>query len=94
MTFTTEPQLMTAELVMEMARPADQNSWSDELRIMWSEDWQRARLLAIMDSVLAVGFTTPVAVGPDSRVRDGHHRLAVAAALGIMLPVQLVGADQ
>lgn len=78
-------ELMTAELLMEEVQDGDQHGWATELRSLWTED--REKLLALMDQVLAEGFLTPVEVGPDGRLWDGHHRVAVAAALGIMLPV-------
>ncbi|MFD7247813.1 hypothetical protein ACFV6Y_38430 [Streptomyces massasporeus] len=82
-------ELMTAELLMEEVRDGDQHGWPAELRLLWTED--RDKLLALMDRVLAEGFLTPVQIGDDGRLWDGHHRVAVAAALGIMLPVVRVG---
>jgi hypothetical protein len=45
------------------------------------------------DSVVADGFRDPILVGDDSRLRDGHHRLAVAPALGISVPVEFVARE-
>lgn len=84
-------EIMTAELLMEEVQDGDQHGWSTELRSLWTND--REKLLELMDQVLAEGFLVPVQIGPDGRLCDGHHRVAVAAALGIMLPVVRVGAS-
>lgn len=83
-------EMMTAEYLMEVARDGDGIGWSNELRRIWSED--RDKTLALMDRVMAEGFLAPVEIGVDGRLWNGHHRVAVAAALGIMLPVARVGA--
>lgn len=81
-------ELMTAEQLMAEVKDGDEIGWPDELRWLWTE--HREQLLALMDNVLAEGFLSPVQIGNDGRLWDGHHRVAVAQALGIMLPVQRV----
>lgn len=78
-------ELMTAEYLMEIARDGDEHGWPTELRLLWTD--MRDDTLAVMDRVLGEGFLQPVEIGPDGRVWNGHHRIAVAAALGIMVPV-------
>ncbi|MBY4381896.1 hypothetical protein HQO24_10605 [Rhodococcus fascians] len=59
-----------------------EHSWADELREMWTEP-HRSVTLDILDSVLQVGIREPLMIGDDGRLWDGHHRLAVAVALGL-----------
>lgn len=82
-------ELMTAEHLMEIVRDGDNRGWPSELRWLWTVD--RDKTLALMDRVVSEGFLTPVQIGDDGRLWDGHHRVAVAAALGILLPVVRVG---
>ncbi len=83
----TQPQYAysTADSVMAAVTPGDQHTWATELRRLWTE--HRDQLLALMDRVLAEGFLEPIVLGFDGRLWDGHHRLAVAKALGILVPV-------
>lgn len=75
----------TADSVMAAVTPGDRTTWPSELRWLWTE--HRDQLLALMDRVLAEGFLEPIVLGFDGRLWDGHHRLAVAKALGILVPV-------
>lgn len=58
------------------------HTWQTELRDMWGPN-HRKTTLALMDDILANGITTPIHIGDDGRLWDGHHRIAVAIALGI-----------
>lgn len=83
------PTELYAHEVMAMVKPGDETSWQDELELMWTRhrlDTQRLLL-----SVIAEGIREPITIGNDGRLWDGHHRVAVAAALGIKLPVQYAG---
>lgn len=86
-TVPTKPQFAysTADFVMSAVTPGDPHTWATELRGLWTE--HRDQLLALMDRVLAEGFLEPIVLGHDGRLWDGHHRLAVAKALGILVPV-------
>ena len=79
-----EAELMTAEYLMESVRDGDEIGWPATLRRIWTDD--RERTLRLLDWVLSTGFLQPVLIGTDGRLWDGHHRVAVAAALGIMVP--------
>lgn len=61
----------------------------------WSEefDWLRQEhaedLAALAESIREHGIRTPILLGRDGRVWDGHHRLCVAYDLGITsIPVE------
>lgn len=79
---------MSPENVIEHYKDGDEIGWPYELMWLWTE--HRKQLLALMDSVLKDGFQEPIILGNDGRVWDGHHRLAVALALGMRLPVDVV----
>lgn len=79
---------MTAQEVMDTAVSGDANPWRVELECLWMHD--RFTVLNVLDSVVAEGFRTPILIGPDGRLWDGHHRLAVALALGISVPVRRI----
>lgn len=77
--------ILPAQKVIEQYNDGDENGWEIELAYLWKV--RRPQLLNLMDSVLAEGFREPIDLGCDGRVWDGHHRIAVALALGISLPV-------
>lgn len=80
-------ELMTAQQVMDKVKDGDELGWPAQLRNLWTH--HQACLLKLLDSVVAVGFREPIQIGFDGRLWDGHHRVAVALALGIMLPVDV-----
>ncbi len=84
-------ELLTAEQVMELVNDGNEIGWAEELRLLWTE--RRAEMLKLMDSVIGVGFCEPITLGNDGRLWDGHHRVGVALALGIMLPASQVPAE-
>lgn len=83
------PQMMRAAEVMSTVGPGDGQAWAQELAFLWTT--LRYRVLDVMDSVLAVGFREPIVLGREGRLWDGHHRLAVALALDLEVPVTYAG---
>lgn len=83
------PQRMRAVEVMATVGPGDGQAWAEELAFLWTT--LRHRVLDVMDSVLAEGFREPILLGRDGRLWDGHHRLAVALALDLEVPVTYAG---
>ncbi|MCI2958228.1 hypothetical protein MN032_11015 [Agromyces atrinae] len=68
----------------------DQQGWEAEFRNLRENDAPAIRALTL--SVLRHGITTPILLGGDCRVWDGHHRLYVAHALGFeQVPIQHAG---
>ncbi|MBE4761706.1 ParB N-terminal domain-containing protein [Streptomyces caniscabiei] len=71
----------------------------------WEEEWadldrrhaETGYLDRLTEQIRENGITMPVLIGSDGRLWDGHHRLCVAARLGIgYVPVEIVasGSDQ
>lgn len=81
---------MDALVFLGRYRDGDERGWAAEF------DWLRThhadRLAQLHAAVSAAGgIVDPVEVGPDGRVWDGHHRLAIAHDLGLQVPFILVG---
>lgn len=85
-----ESQVFDADTFISIFQPGDSdNGWPNELQYLWTSD--QPRTLALLDEVISAGgINKPVSVGPDKRVWDGHHRVAIALALRIPLPVEFV----
>lgn len=77
---------ISVQNLIEHYHDGDEIGWAAELEFLWTE--HRQQLLELMDSVLAEGFREPVLIGNDRRIWDGHHRIAVALALNIKIPVE------
>lgn len=58
----------------------DDWTWDDESLDLWRHD--QATMRRLTDDIAANGQQTPVTVGDDGRVWDGHHRVAALDALG------------
>ncbi len=65
----------------------------------WDEEWadldrrhaETGYLDTLEQEIRESGITTPVLIGSDGRVWDGHHRLRIASRLGIeSVPVEVV----
>ncbi len=72
--------------IIALMQDGDEIGWGMELNWLWTMD--RKRTLELMDDVIARGFKEPILLGPDGRVWDGHHRLAVGLALQKSVPVE------
>ena len=59
----------------------NQIGWENEFA--WLRLHDEARLDRLADSVQSFGFLSPINLGDDGRIWDGHHRLCVAVMLGI-----------
>lgn len=76
--------------LLEVFRDGDERGWAAEFDFLWSE--HRERMDELAASIQADGIHTPILLGSDGRVWDGHHRLAVAHQLGVeFVPVEFAG---
>ena len=78
--------------IVRLYRDGDERGWPAELSALWTD--HREDMLVLMDSVLEKGFLEPILLGSDGRVWDGHHRIAVGLALGLLIPTAAAEADQ
>lgn len=80
------PALWDARQLIASFADGDEKGWHEELQYLWFDD--RERTMQLLDEVGRVGaIEQPVVIGTDNRVWDGHHRIAVALALSLPLPV-------
>jgi hypothetical protein len=86
---TPIPVALPTECILERYRPGSGDwDWPTE----WAEIAQHdagMAIAALITDIATRGITTPLLLGDDGRVWDGHHRLFVARLLGIRdLPVE------
>ncbi|AYB70418.1 ParB-like nuclease domain protein [Mycobacterium phage Moostard] len=80
------PVLWDARQLISSFEDGNEHGWHEELQFLWFDD--RERTMKLLDEVGNVGrIMEPVTVGHDRRVWDGHHRIAVALALSLPVPV-------
>lgn len=84
-------EFMPLDDVLANYRDGDEHGWQEEF------DWLWAREPGYMDrlatSIQEMGMREPILLGNDGRVWDGHHRLAIAQAIGYTpVPVRHVPA--
>jgi hypothetical protein len=61
-------------------------TWEQEFSSLW--DAEGPYMLGLMESIKVKGIQTPILLGADGRVWDGHRRLTVATSLDLdMVPV-------
>ncbi|TDO18158.1 ParB-like nuclease family protein [Mycobacterium sp. BK086] len=77
-----------AAAVMQLVEPASGGAWPPVLANLWEHD--QFSMLVLMAAVIADGIQEPIIVGNDGELWDGHHRLAVALALGIDVPTRVI----
>lgn len=83
-----EATLVPLDWVLSNWQDGDQYGWEVEFRLLTTGDAERLRELTVQ--ITADGITTPILLGDDGRVWDGHHRLCVAHTLGLnVVPVLL-----
>ena len=83
---------MDAHDVMAAYVNGDETTWADEFDFLLRN--HADALADLMRSVSVVGFQRPVVLDEgEHRVIDGHHRLFVAALLGMYVPVSFDLAD-
>lgn len=85
------PQLWPLQRILAEVRCGSQDwTWDDE----WADlDQRHPEKLAVLEqSIKTEGITTPLLIGSDGRLWDGHHRLRIAVRLGIPhAPVETAG---
>lgn len=75
------------ELINNYRPGSNDWDWTSEYLDLISRDW--AKIDSLMVSISEEGIKTPVLLGPDGRVWDGHHRIVAALCLGITeIPVE------
>ncbi len=76
----SEKQEATVYEIMDQARPGAAGSW-------WIDEFDK------IDDKL---FTTPIRIRQDGRVLDGHHRIRLAHALGLIdkIPYEIVDMEE
>jgi hypothetical protein len=77
--------------VMTVVAPGNEGPLGEDPAPLWRA--LRHEMAPLLDSVVAEGFREPILIGDDGRLWDGHHRLAVALAFGISVPVEFVGKE-
>ncbi|AEF57247.1 hypothetical protein [Mycobacterium phage MS810] len=86
MTAVKEPELWNPRHLIETFEDGEGHGWHEELQWLWFDD--RERTMQLLDEVGEVGrIREPVEIGHDRRVWNGHHRIAVALALSLPVPV-------
>lgn len=80
-------EVMSLAELMAAFRCGDEHSWPAEFNLLRKNHGGRLRTL--FGSILRTGIRTPILLGNDGRVWDGHHRIYVAHALGFKsVPVE------
>ncbi len=81
------PEQMNLETLLATVKDGDEHGWPSEFEFLRRTHGHRIRKLT--RSILDRGITTPILIGDDGRVWDGHHRLYVAHFLGFkVVPVE------
>lgn len=84
-----EPRTGTMNLddLLATVRDGDEHGWPAEFEYLRLN--HGARIRALIGSVLRTGIRSPILIGSDGRIWDGHHRIYAAHVLGIrQIPVQ------
>lgn len=82
--------MVPLEALLKVVRDGDEVGWDVELGELWEARTDYLDILAT--SIQETGIQTPILIGSDGRVWDGHHRLAVAQKLGLSeVPIEWVG---
>ncbi len=80
---------MRTAFVLAQYRDGDEMGWPAEFA--WLDLHQGQVLWTLAVDIRANGMQTPIRLGNDGRVWDGHHRLRVAVILGLdEVPVEVV----
>lgn len=81
---------MPPEDIMRAFKAGDEHSWWVESMFLWR--FQAEGMNSLADDMANCGMRNPVLIGNDGRVWDGHHRIVIAAGLGIpKIPVRFAG---
>jgi hypothetical protein len=77
---------------------SDRRTWGEEAAYLWHEDTER--MSKMVDLVFEKGIdfadkTSPIKLGNNGRVYNGHHRLVIAKEQGVKwLWVHIVGPEE
>lgn len=78
---------MDLEELLSIYADGDEHGWDFEFGLLQQRHSQKLDMLAT--SIQETGIQTPILLGNDGRIWDGHHRLCVANMLGLeKVPVQ------
>lgn len=81
-----------ARILAEVAVGSCDWSWEEEWADLGERHAEDNYLAELEQQIRERGITTPVLIGNDGRLWDGHHRLCVAVEVGIeCVPVEIVG---
>lgn len=62
--------------------------WETWFKFLWTDELEYMNYL--LADITENGIKTPITLGPDGKVWNGHHRLAIADALGLeYVPVEI-----
>ena len=86
-------QEMPIRELIETIAPGEPHGWGVEILDLLARDRRRTRALAA--SITAHGVRTPVLIGDDGRLWDGHHRVVASIYLGReTIPAEYAGGDR
>lgn len=68
--------VMRVSDLLKQYTPGEDHSWEDEFEELRGRN-SRA-LFELLTSIEQIGMVTPILLGDDGRVWDGHHRLCIA----------------
>lgn len=73
--------------ILDQYNPGDGGTWFIEFEWIWHN--HRGHVEELVEDIYTHGIESPVLLGHDGRVWDGHHRLLAAGRLGIKaIPVE------
>jgi hypothetical protein len=74
----------------DVIRDGEEHGWDVEYADLWIN--HRERMDDLRKAIQSEGILTPILVGSDGRVWDGHHRVCVAISLGLKtIPITFGG---
>lgn len=71
--------VMSVADVLAQYEPGDPWTWAEEFAHIWTN--HATYMVGLVANVSVYGIHTPILLGNDGRLWDGHHRLAIAVAL-------------
>lgn len=78
---TVEVTQMLLSILLTDYQDGNEEGWEAEFD--WLETFDSEHLEEVVDSVREKGIITPVHLGDDGRIWDGHHRIYAAHKLGL-----------
>jgi hypothetical protein len=84
--------MVPLDALLQVVRDGDEHGWQTEFDRLWSDPVQIGHMNMLATSIQESGIRSPILIGTDGRVWDGHHRLAVAHKLGLeAVPIEWAG---